>query len=116
MVMRQENLLEQAFLAKDELLNERGLLQSGFHGVGYYKSILDEAGISTFIRNEHTGNPVMSGAMFLLSLCVVQDTDYDEALRLLKSRQVKESGTGVESRWVSFPEACFGLACCSGGL
>ena len=62
-----------------------------FTEVGYYKSILDEAGIASFIRNENTGNPVTSGAMFLPSLCVVKNEDYDNAIRLLKSRQqIKE--------------------------
>lgn len=76
-----------------------------FTEVGYYKSILDEAGISSFIRNENTGNPVTSGAMFLPSLCVVKDGDYDEAIRLLKSRQVKEaSGDGVEWTCLSCSE------------
>jgi hypothetical protein len=58
--------------------------------VGYYKSILDEAGILSFIRNEFSNNPEVSGAMFLPSLCIIEDTDYDEAIRILKSRQIKE--------------------------
>jgi hypothetical protein len=60
--------------------------------VGYYKSILDEAGILSFIRNEYSNNPEVSGAMFLPSLCVIEDTDYDKAIRILKSQQIKEVG------------------------
>jgi hypothetical protein len=67
-----------------------------FTQVGYYKSILDEAGISSFIRNENGGNPMMSGAMFLPALCIVQDADYDEAVRILKSRQFQETAGGAD--------------------
>jgi len=62
-----------------------------FTQVGYYKSILDEAGISSFVRNENSGNPAASGAQFLPTLCVIEDTDYDEAIRILKSQQYKEA-------------------------
>ncbi len=58
--------------------------------VGYYKSILDEVGIHSFIRNENGNNPEVSGAGFLPSLCVIEDADYDEALRILKSQQKEE--------------------------
>ena len=61
--------------------------------VGYYKSILDEAGIPSFIRNENASSIGLSGAMFFPSLCIIDDTAYDEALGLLKSRQTKEKVT-----------------------
>jgi hypothetical protein len=61
---------------------------------GYYKSILDEAGIACFVRNESASNPAMAGAMFLPTLCIIDDADYDEAIRILKSRQSSES-TGL---------------------
>jgi hypothetical protein len=59
--------------------------------VGYYKSILDEAGIPSFIRNENSNNPEVSGAGFWPALCVTEDAYYDEAIRLLKSRQVSDA-------------------------
>jgi hypothetical protein len=59
-----------------------------FTQVGYYKSILDEAGISSFVRNENAIGAV--GAVFPPSLCVTDDSDYDEAIRILKSRQYIE--------------------------
>jgi len=58
--------------------------------VGYYKSILDEAGILSFIQNEFSNNPKVAGAVFFPSLCVIKDADYDEAIRILKSLQIKE--------------------------
>ena len=53
--------------------------------VGFYKSILDEAGIPNFIRNESTNNTIvgMPSALFFPALCVVRDEDYDRAMKLL---------------------------------
>ena len=53
--------------------------------VGYYKSLLDEAGIPCFIRNKHTNHSMtsMPSPVFFPALCVVDDADYDEAMQLL---------------------------------
>jgi hypothetical protein len=52
--------------------------------VGFYKSILDEAGIANIIRNP-SGNNItdLPTPLFFPALCVVHDEDYDEAMRLL---------------------------------
>jgi len=63
---------------------------SEFTQVGYCKSILDEAGISSFIRNENSNTIGLAGAIFFPSLFVTDDADYDEAIRILKSRQYSE--------------------------
>jgi len=55
--------------------------------VGYYKSILDEAGIASYIQNENSNNPEMAGANFFPALCVIRDTDYNKAIDLLKPQQ-----------------------------
>jgi hypothetical protein len=60
-----------------------------FTEVGYYKSMLDEAGISSFIRNENANSIGLVGAMFFPSLCIIDDAAYDEAIALLKSRRFK---------------------------
>jgi hypothetical protein len=60
-----------------------------FTRVGYYKSVLDEAGVSSFVRNENAIGAV--GAAFPPSLCVTVDSDYDEAIRVIKTRQFIES-------------------------
>jgi len=54
--------------------------------VGFYKSILDEAGIPNFVRNESSNNSVteMPSGLFFPALCVVNDEDYDRAMRILK--------------------------------
>jgi hypothetical protein len=69
---------------------------SDFTRVGYYKSILDEAGISSFVRNENAIGAV--GAVFPPSLCVTNDSDYDEAVSILKSRQFVKAAPAVD--WV----------------
>ena len=65
--------------------------------VGYYKSMLDEAGIASFIQNENATSIGLAGAMFFPRLCVVDDDDYDEALEILKSRQFK--GATETAEW-----------------
>lgn len=52
--------------------------------VGFYKSVLDQAGIANFIRNE-LGNNIteLPSPIFFPALCVMQDEDYDEAMRIL---------------------------------
>lgn len=59
--------------------------------VGWKKSILEEAGIDCFIRNENTSATLGAGALGLVqspifdpALCIVDDSRYDEAVALLK--------------------------------
>jgi Protein of unknown function (DUF2007). len=59
--------------------------------VGWKKSILEEAGIHCFIRNENTSATLGAGALGLVqspifdpALCIVDDRRYDEAAALLK--------------------------------
>ncbi len=53
--------------------------------VGFYKSVLDEAGIPNFIRNQYSNNSLteMPSALFFPALWVVQDEDYDQAMQIL---------------------------------
>lgn len=52
--------------------------------VGFYKSVLEEAGIPNFVRNE-LGNNIteLPSPIFFPALCVVRDEDYEEAMRIL---------------------------------
>jgi hypothetical protein len=53
--------------------------------LGFYKSILDEAGISCFIRNETTAQLANIFIMPLQpTLCLVNDDDYAQASALLR--------------------------------
>ena len=67
-----------------------------FTEVGFYKSMLDEAGIVSFIRNENANSQGLAGSMFFPSLCVTRDEDYGEAIRILKSGQAKDTKPGVD--------------------
>ena len=52
--------------------------------MGVYKSVLEEAGIPTFVRNDMANNITeMPSPLFFPALCVVHDEDYDEAMRIL---------------------------------
>lgn len=53
--------------------------------VGLYKSVLDDAGIPNFVRNETSSNSLteMPSPLFFPALCVLNDEDYDEAMRIL---------------------------------
>jgi len=61
--------------------------------VGLYQSILEDAGIGTFVRNSSTQQTPVAGVItaifplpeFWPALCVVDDADYPEALTLLRS-------------------------------
>jgi hypothetical protein len=60
--------------------------------VGLHKSILEQAGIDCFIRNESTSASLGAGMLGLVQspvfdpvLCNVDDTRYNEAMALLKS-------------------------------
>jgi hypothetical protein len=52
--------------------------------VGYYKAVLDEAGIPSFIRNEHANAITeLPSPLFFPVLCVLEDADYDRAMEVL---------------------------------
>jgi Putative prokaryotic signal transducing protein len=52
--------------------------------VGFYKSVLEEAGIPNFVRNEMASNITdMPSPLFFPALCVLHDEDYDEAMQIL---------------------------------
>ena len=52
--------------------------------VGFYKSVLDEAGIPNFVRNDTvSGVTEMPSPLFFPALCVLRDEDYGEAMRIL---------------------------------
>jgi len=60
--------------------------------VGLKKSILEEAGIDCFIRNENTSATFGAGALGLVqspifdpNLCIVDDSRYAEAMAILKT-------------------------------
>jgi hypothetical protein len=70
--------------------------------VGLYRSMLEDAGILTFVRNDSTQQAVIRGIaaailpipLFYPTLCVVDDDDYPEAMVILSSlKSTDVSGT-----------------------
>jgi len=63
----------------------RAVFQStDFTEAGYYQSILEAEGIVTFVQNTSTSS---LGAPFYASLCIRDDDDFDEAMRILKEQR-----------------------------
>ena len=68
--------------------------------IGFYKSILDEAGIPCFIQNETTSQLVnMLAMVFQPTLCITNDAQYEDALALLKPLHDQSLPT-LEEEWV----------------
>jgi hypothetical protein len=65
--------------------------------LGFYRSVLEEAGIAAFIRNENLAQVTNMLAMVLQpTLCVVNDNDYEEALALLKPYHFQAATNNTE--------------------
>ncbi|MDB6006415.1 MAG: hypothetical protein JWR15_3402 [Prosthecobacter sp.] len=65
--------------------------------LGFFKSILDEAGIACFIRNETTAQLVNIFAMpFQPTLCLLNDADYEQASALLRPHQSSAGSSSEE--------------------
>ena len=54
--------------------------------VGYFQSVLENAGILSFIRNQHTNTTMseMPSGLFFPVLCVVNDDDFARAIDLIR--------------------------------
>lgn len=66
--------------------------------VGFYKSLLDEAGIACFIRNESSNPAAVPIPVFYPTLCVLNETDYERARAVLEDFQKVTVRPGGE--WV----------------
>ena len=62
--------------------------------VGLYQSMLENAGIPCFIRNQHDGGS-LSG-FFGPTLCVTLDEDYARAVEIIASATAGESASGPD--------------------
>lgn len=71
-----------------------------FERVGLCQSILEEAGIPTFIRNETSNNLIIGlpSPLFVPTLFVVEDGDYEEAMRILNA--ITDTPPSQASEWV----------------
>ena len=64
---------------------------SDYSRVGYYKTLLEDARIPCFIRNENADGSMMGGVfnltIFNPTLCVVQESDYTNARALIEAHE-----------------------------
>ncbi|CAN5661757.1 hypothetical protein BH11VER1_BH11VER1_36700 [soil metagenome] len=60
-----------------------------FERVGLCQSILDEAGIPSFIRNEISNNLItgLPSPLFAPALFVIEDADYEKAMEIIAALQ-----------------------------
>jgi len=58
--------------------------------VGYFKSLIENAGIPVFVRNQHADASMFGlvGAMFNPVLCVTNDKDYGAAKEIIDNHEV----------------------------
>ncbi|MEX1048725.1 MAG: DUF2007 domain-containing protein [Akkermansiaceae bacterium] len=66
--------------------------------VGFYKSVLDEAGIPNVVRNETLHNLIIAQGAVVPSLCVTDPTDYARAIALLAP--FEEPAPAEGSEWI----------------
>lgn len=70
--------------------------------VGYYESVLKEAGIRCFVQNAYSHN-LLTGIpshLFYPKLCIVDDGDLEAALELLKPlRQMEAPSAPPRADW-----------------
>ena len=72
--------------------------------VSVYQSLLECAGIQTFVRNASTQQAIVGGLLtaifplpdFWPTLCVLDDADYPEAMAILRDAQTPESSSQPE--------------------
>jgi hypothetical protein len=73
-----------------------------FTRVGYYESVLKEAGIRCFVQNAFTHNLItgIPAHIFYPKLCLIDDGDYDAAIEALKPlHEMQDSGAVARADW-----------------
>src|SRR6476661_5916730 len=67
--------------------------------IGFYKSVLDEAGIASYIQNDTTSQVMnMLAMVFQPTLCIIEDERYEEALDLLRPHHNPSEISALEWR------------------
>lgn len=72
-----------------------------FARVGYYKSILEEAGIPCFVRNQNADSGVMGGAYgdTIPSLCVMDPGQHRIAKQIIEAHEFPEEEVVAIPAW-----------------
>lgn len=65
--------------------------------VGLYKCLLEEAGILCFVRNERAFQGEVVAPAFYPTICITDESRYDEAMALLNS--VKDAPVNTGPDW-----------------
>lgn len=70
-----------------------------FTKVGYYQSVLESEGIDTFVRNRDVSG--LAGEASIMpdlwpTLCVVDDTDYERAMQLIRHHSARDASRSDE--------------------
>ncbi|MEO8615951.1 MAG: DUF2007 domain-containing protein [Luteolibacter sp.] len=87
-----------------ELLREREFVR-----VGYFQSLLEAAGIPTFMRNENLSVTEVSIPDFFPALCVVNDGDYEQARQIIQEQEDKsKESSGTDCICDNCGESCPG--------
>jgi hypothetical protein len=69
--------------------------------VGFYKSILDDAGIATFMKNDVSSNSTDIPSLIIApTLCVVNDEDYERAREILNAAAFPATEAAVDWKCV----------------
>ena len=67
--------------------------------VGLFQSLLEEAGIGTFLKNQYSNNMIAGGGrMSDVVLCVVNDHEYNAALEIIK--EAATAGEEQAEDWI----------------
>ena len=64
--------------------------------VGFYKSVLEEAGILAFIRNDGASRGEAVASCFYPTLCITDDTRYEDAMAMLTDIHEPPAITGPD--------------------
>lgn len=59
--------------------------------VAYFRGLLEQAGIATFIRNDHVSTTEVSIPEFFPALCIVNDSDKQRAIDLIREDLVSNA-------------------------
>ena len=73
--------------------------------VGFFKSILDDAGIATFMKNDASSNTTDIPSLIIApTLCVVNDEDFDRARAILNAAVLPPPSTQADWKCASCGE------------
>ncbi len=66
--------------------------------VGFYRSLLEEAGIRTFFRNEFVSGAEIVAPVFYPAICILDEADEERALEIVRSQKLPQAASGPD--WV----------------